>query len=91
MARPARSGITSAPPRIQRLSGQANGQADMAPSSVDQALAGSGTPLDPGLRQEMEQRFGHDFSSVRVHTSGVAEQSARDVSRSTPSATGLKV
>jgi hypothetical protein len=28
----------------------------------------------------MEQRFGHDFSQVRVHSGPVAEQSARDVS-----------
>ena len=27
----------------------------------------------------MEQRFGHDFFRVRVHSDGVAEQSARDV------------
>jgi len=27
----------------------------------------------------MEQRFGHDFSRVRVHAGGAAEQSARDV------------
>ncbi|UUZ68711.1 DUF4157 domain-containing protein [Polaromonas sp. P2-4] len=27
----------------------------------------------------MEQRFGHDFSRVRVHTGGVAEQSTREV------------
>jgi len=27
----------------------------------------------------MEQRFGHDFSRVRVHSGGAAEQSARDV------------
>jgi len=28
----------------------------------------------------MEQRFGHDFSRVRVHTDAAAEQSARAVS-----------
>jgi len=27
----------------------------------------------------MEQRFGHDFSKVRVHTGSSAEQSAREV------------
>ena len=27
----------------------------------------------------MGQRFGHDFSRVRVHSGGAAEQSARDV------------
>lgn len=50
-----------------------------APATVDAVLASSGTPLESGLRQSMEQRFGHDFSSVRVHTGGAADQSARDV------------
>ena len=44
-----------------------------------QALASPGRPLEPALRQDMEQRFGHDFSKVRVHTGAAAEQSARDV------------
>jgi uncharacterized protein DUF4157 len=53
---------------------------DTAPTSVDRVLASSGRPLGPVLRQDMEQRFGHDFSRVRVHTGGAAEQSAREVS-----------
>ena len=40
---------------------------DAAPASVDQTLASPGRPLEPSLRQDMEQRFGHDFSRVRVH------------------------
>ena len=52
---------------------------DAAPASVDQALASPGRPLEPALRQDMEQRFGHDFSRVRVHSGAAAEQSARDV------------
>ena len=43
------------------LRGQSNGQADAAPSSVDRTLASPGRPLEPALRQDMEQRFGHDF------------------------------
>ncbi|MCA1847516.1 MAG: DUF4157 domain-containing protein, partial [Actinobacteria bacterium] len=66
-------------PPVQRLRGQPTGQVDVAPASVDQALAGSGRPLEPDLRQDMEQRFGHDFSRVRVHTSALAERSARDL------------
>lgn len=31
------------------------------------------------MRQDMEQRFAHDFSRVRVHTDAAAAQSARDV------------
>ncbi|WP_437334647.1 eCIS core domain-containing protein [Sorangium sp. So ce394] len=50
-----------------------------APPSVQSVLAGAGRPLNPALRQDMEQRFGHDFSRVRVHSGPAAEQSARDV------------
>jgi hypothetical protein len=52
---------------------------DEAPASVDQALASPGRPLEPALRQDMEQRFDYDFSSVRLHADAVAEQSAQDV------------
>lgn len=73
---PADSG---APPRIQRYTGQATEGMDSAPASVDRVLASSGRPLDSGLRQDMEQRFSHDFSRVRVHSGAAAEQSAREV------------
>lgn len=71
--------VGSTPVRIQRFTGSPSGETGTAPHSVDRALAGSGRPLEPSLRQEMEQRFGHDFSRVRVHSGGAAEQSARDV------------
>jgi hypothetical protein len=79
LAAPAQSAVSGAPPRIQRFSGQSNGQMDAAPASVDHIFSSSGRVLDFGLRQDMEQRFGHDFSRVRVHSGGAAEQSARDV------------
>jgi len=50
-----------------------------APPSVDRALAGPDAPLPPALQQDMGNRFGHDFSRVRVHCGETAEQSARDV------------
>ena len=68
-----------AAPRIQRAAGQPIGETATAPASVDHALASAGNPLEPALRQEMEQRFGRDFSRVRVHAGSAAEQSARDV------------
>lgn len=64
--------------RIQRA-GQQAGQMDSIPASVDRVLTGSGRPLDLTLRQDMEQRFGHDFSRVRIHTGDTAAQSAREV------------
>jgi hypothetical protein len=79
MAMPTHSAMGRAPLHIQRLSGQPTGQVDTAPASVDRVLAGSGSPLTPALRQEMEQGFGHDFSQVRVHSDRAAEQSVRDL------------
>jgi hypothetical protein len=68
------------PPGIQRCPGESSGRSGAAPAaSVDRALAGPAKPLEPDLRQDMEQRFSHDFSQVRVRTGAVAEQSARDV------------
>lgn len=79
LATPPNSAVSSAPPRIQRFTGQSAGQADTAPASVDRVLASPGRPLDSGLQQDMEQRFGHDFSRVRVHSGATAEQSAREM------------
>ncbi|CAH1087678.1 eCIS core domain-containing protein [Candidatus Nitrotoga sp. 1052] len=79
LAAPAHSTVSGIPPRIQRLTGQSSGEADRAPASVDRVLAGAGRPLDTLLQQDMGQRFGHDFSQVRVHTGLAAEQSARDL------------
>ena len=78
-ATPANTAISGASAHIQRFSGQSNRQVDVVPASVDRVLTSPGRPLDPLLQQEMEQRFGHDFSHVRVHSGSAAEQSARDV------------
>ena len=69
----------NAPPQIQRSAGETTGRLEPAPPSVDQALGSPGAPLDSSVREDMEQRFGHDFSQVRVHTGAEAEQSAEDV------------
>ena len=65
--------------QIRRDAGQSNSEAVTAPTSVQHALVSSGDPLEPTLRREMEQHFGHDFSTVRVHRGAAAEQSACDV------------
>ncbi|TFH47379.1 MAG: DUF4157 domain-containing protein [ANME-2 cluster archaeon] len=82
MATSAHPGDIDTPPRIQRYMGHPTGKADTAPSSVDRVLASSGNPLGPALQQDMEQRFGHDFSRVRLHSDGAAEQSAQEVNAS---------
>jgi hypothetical protein len=76
---PAPAVAHSAPPQIQRFSEESSAQMDAAPASVDHALASSGQPLEPALRQDMEQRLGQDFSQVRVHNDATSEKSARHV------------
>ena len=51
-----------------------------APASVASALRSPGRPLDAGSRAFFEPRFGHDFSSVRVHADESAQRSAQDLS-----------
>lgn len=79
LAAPANPVVSGATPSIQRYTGQSNEGADTAPASVDRVLTSSGRPLEPALRQDMERRFGHDFSAVRLHTGEAAARSARDV------------
>jgi uncharacterized protein DUF4157 len=75
---PARGGVSDARP-IRHDEGQPGGESIAAPASVQHALVSPGDPLEPVLRRDMEERFGHDFSGVRVHLGAAAEQSARDV------------
>ena len=57
LAAPAPAAFIAASPRIHRYAGQASTQADTVPGSVDNVLAGPGSPLNSMLRQDMEQRF----------------------------------
>ena len=50
-----------------------------APPIVHEVLGSPGQPLDPAARAFMEQRFGRDFSRVRVHDDGKADDSARAI------------
>jgi len=79
LAAPAHSAVSNSPPCIQRFSKLSTAEAGTVPASVDRVLASPGRRLEPALRQDMEQRFGHDFSQVRVHTGATAVQSAADV------------
>src|SRR5206468_4197488 len=66
--------------RVQmKASGPANASGMEAPPIVNEVLRSPGQPLDRATRDFMEPRFGHDFSSVRVHTDAKAAQSARAV------------
>ena len=77
LAAPTRNGVRNAAPHIERFSRQPNGRTSA--TSVDRVLAEPGAPLEPGLRRDMEQRFGRDFSQVRVHSGSAAATSARDL------------
>jgi hypothetical protein len=50
-----------------------------APPSVHQTLRSPGRPLDDDTRTYFEDRFGFDFSSIRVHTDGAAAASAASI------------
>lgn len=76
---PGHSALATAPISIQRASASSASEEGNAPPSVEQVLAGSGKPLEPTLKQDMEQRFGHDFARVRVHSDAAADRSAREV------------
>ena len=73
------SSVENSPPRIQRFATQSSGETAAAPKSVDDVLSSPGRPLNPGLRRDMEQRFGYDFSQVRVHSGAAAGNSAGEV------------
>src|SRR5437764_842900 len=45
------------------------------PSIVHEELRTPGQPLDPASRVFFESRFGHDFSSVRIHQGAKAGES----------------
>jgi hypothetical protein len=49
------------------------------PSLVHDVLRSSGKPIDRATRSTMEQRFGRDFSGVRVHDDADAARSAAAV------------
>lgn len=69
---------TGTPLVQRRASGGSTGMTE-APPIVHDVLNATGQPLDSATRAFFEPRFGHDFSRVRVHSGGTAEQSPRDV------------
>ncbi len=72
------SGYGQEPLQLQRKDGDSATTA--APPIVSDALRSPGQSLDPSVRRAMEQRFGHDFSRVRVHTDAEAAASAQAIS-----------
>jgi len=48
----------------------------VVPATVHETLQSSGRPLERDVREYFEPRFGHDFSSVRVHDDSLAASTA---------------
>jgi hypothetical protein len=66
---------------LQRAAGNA-GTASLLEeerSPVHDVVGSGGSPLDAGVRADMEARLGHDFSDVRIHNDDAAHQSAKSV------------
>ncbi|MDY6785854.1 MAG: polymorphic toxin type 28 domain-containing protein [Cyanobacteriota bacterium] len=64
-------------PLVQRKNNQKEGENS---TSIEQQLGqGGGQPLEKETRTFMENRFGADFSSVRVHTDDSAVQMNKDI------------
>jgi hypothetical protein len=71
--------LVGSPADVHRPHASASGSGAAAPESVERVLTSTGNRLDATLRRDMEQRLGHDFSHVRVHTGAAAERSAHDI------------
>lgn len=65
------------PLRIQRLSTRPAASQPAMTSRAAAVLREPGEALRTDLRTDMESRFGHDFSRVRIHTGSAADQSAQ--------------
>lgn len=65
------------PLRIQRLSAVASAGPALVTPGPGAALHEPGETLPGNLRTDMESRFGHDFSRVRIHTDSAADRSAQ--------------
>lgn len=79
MGSSANAATNDTPLHIQRYAKHDTECTDTAPISVDSVIAGYGRPLEPAMRKDIEHRFGHDFSEVRVYLGADANQSARGV------------
>jgi hypothetical protein len=65
--------------KVQRLGESGEGPAMSVDEGAMSGLEGGGRPLQEPTRQFFEDRMGHDFSSVRVHTDGAADTMAQSI------------
>jgi hypothetical protein len=71
----ARSAASAREPRRSQRTGDTVTPAPVSNQAMGRAL-GSGTPLEPAVRAEMEARFGESFADVRIHDDAAAHRSA---------------
>jgi Domain of unknown function (DUF4157) len=66
---------------VQRAIAQERSAMEVSDQATEQASSdrSSGQPLDISVRKDMEARFGHDFSQVRVHTDSRAADLAQGI------------
>ncbi|GAA1920927.1 hypothetical protein GCM10009716_31960 [Streptomyces sodiiphilus] len=63
---PARDGRSPGEHKRRRGTSRPGGAATVP--EPREIVGGAGRPLDPAVRRELEERLGHDFGRVRVHT-----------------------
>ena len=61
-----------------KANGTGSGEKE-APSLVNDVINSSGKSLDTETRSTMENRFGYDFSNVKIHTGSQAAKSAESI------------
>lgn len=71
--------ISAGPAALQRSSAGTGSGTSTAPSSVNQVVNQPGAPLSQSVQNNMQRKFGWNFSSVRVHTDSSAAKSASEI------------
>jgi len=61
---------------VRRTAARAEQNKGIAPGTGDGMVPGPGRALEPTLREDITQRFGYDFSRVRVHSNDEAAAAA---------------
>src|SRR3954451_9068457 len=79
MSAPAAASVAAAPLSVQRVAAGPAAASRAVPESIGRTLATPGQPLERSVRGDMEARFGHDFSQVRLHQDEVAAASSAEM------------
>lgn len=79
LSKPAHASMGSQALPFQGNGEPRGGHADARSESTNTAMVSPGNALEPALKLDMEQRFGHDFSRVRVFAGGDASRQAHQL------------